>query len=538
MAQNLATTVMSAPEATSRAGVLRALAERALEDGSPRRAVGLARSAVSFATRVGDHREEGLAWLCVAEALDVTGHAADAVAAATSSAGALAGQDEAAAEARARAWIAVHCARRDPERAAEEAVRARRLLELCAPDDPRWARAAARVATAEARLGAPDRAAELARTARGSGAAMDTATVAELQCRLAIASADEADQLARDGRGAEARARREEGLEITGLAPRTGAPEIAIERDLAEGRLAAGLDRPILALARLGAAATAAEAAGLTDFELMAHTQLSRVLLRVGSWTEAMSSLERAEAIADDAPSALRIGVLELRERILAIDGRAAHALPTLRAALTIARQGCERERTALWDEARVRVDLAESEQRGAALARLSRLDPLTGVPNRRAWDRELPRLVAAADPALPLTVAIVDLDHFKQVNDDASHLAGDAALRRVAGILATRLRQGDLVARLGGDEFGVAIVGHDPTTARSILERLRAAVAEADWSDLPARVQVTVSIGAAHWSPGTTAELLLTRADEALYAAKDRGRDRVATDGRLVSEV
>ncbi len=154
------------------------------------------------------------------------------------------------------------------------------------------------------------------------------------------------------------------------------------------------------------------------------------------------------------------------------------------------------------------------------ALDARARTDQLTGVPNRRRWDEELPReLERARRTGAPFTVGILDLDHFKAYNDTHGHPAGDRLLRAAAAGWSERLRTTDLLARYGGEEFAVALPGCDAGAARQVAEQLRAALPEG----------TTVSIGVAAWDGIEDAEALVARADAALYRAKGEGRDRVA---------
>jgi diguanylate cyclase (GGDEF)-like protein len=121
-----------------------------------------------------------------------------------------------------------------------------------------------------------------------------------------------------------------------------------------------------------------------------------------------------------------------------------------------------------------------------------------------------------------PLSIAVLDLDHFKRVNDRHGHKTGDQVLVAAAHALGTNLRAEDQLGRLGGEEFLVLLPDTDVEAAAHVAEKLRAAVACA-----PTTVPVTVSIGLATWD-GEATDDLLHRADEALYAAKDAGRDRV----------
>jgi diguanylate cyclase (GGDEF)-like protein len=191
----------------------------------------------------------------------------------------------------------------------------------------------------------------------------------------------------------------------------------------------------------------------------------------------------------------------------------------------------------ALMDAARERVKASELEAekraleaRSEALHRDAHEDALTGLSNRRQVDQDLPQLIAQArERGQPLQVAVMDVDWFKLVNDQHGHAVGDEVLRQVAAILRDRLRARDLAARLGGEEFLIVLVDALPQTAREICERLRAAVQANDWNALAPGLLVTVSIGLAELRPeDADAGTALQRADEALYRAKNEGRNRV----------
>jgi two-component system, cell cycle response regulator len=159
----------------------------------------------------------------------------------------------------------------------------------------------------------------------------------------------------------------------------------------------------------------------------------------------------------------------------------------------------------------------------GARLESLLREDALTGLSNRRAVLTQLAGMVSAARRhGHPLSIAILDLDHFKRVNDSHGHKVGDDVLVAAAHAMGTHLRAEDQLGRLGGEEFLVLLPDTDGEAAGHVAEKLRAEVAAA-----PSPVAVTVSIGVATWD-GEAPEDLLHRADEALYAAKEAGRDRV----------
>ncbi len=150
-----------------------------------------------------------------------------------------------------------------------------------------------------------------------------------------------------------------------------------------------------------------------------------------------------------------------------------------------------------------------------------ARIDAVTGLPNRAALERELARSVAASTRAgTPLAVAVIDLDHFKDVNDSSGHHAGDALLRRFADEWQRGIRPTDLLFRYGGDEFVLLLPGCALDEAAALVERLRAAAPG------------PCSIGVVERRTGDTADSLVARADSALYAAKQAGRDQVATSG------
>lgn len=167
--------------------------------------------------------------------------------------------------------------------------------------------------------------------------------------------------------------------------------------------------------------------------------------------------------------------------------------------------------------------------QTAAALLDLATHDPLTRFVNRRYFMETARALLQSArqTPRQPLSVLMLDLDHFKRVNDTWGHSAGDAALARFADIVRANVRTSDICARLGGEEFAVLLPGTSADSALIVAEKLRHAVAIAPPTDLiPA---VTVSIGVSTLAePFDTVDHLLERADKALYRAKTGGRNCV----------
>jgi two-component system, cell cycle response regulator len=165
-----------------------------------------------------------------------------------------------------------------------------------------------------------------------------------------------------------------------------------------------------------------------------------------------------------------------------------------------------------------------------ADVTQMALSDPLTSLANRRSFEEAFARETARARRSNePVSVVMVDIDHFKRVNDDHGHDMGDEVLRHVGGRLPKAARPMDVCARLGGEEFVVLLPGCTPVEAIQVAERLRAAIA----SDAP--LPVTASAGVATLGVHVAEpDDLLTAADEALYAAKHAGRDRVALSTRV----
>lgn len=162
----------------------------------------------------------------------------------------------------------------------------------------------------------------------------------------------------------------------------------------------------------------------------------------------------------------------------------------------------------------------SEKEDLLGKVQEMARHDSLTGLPNRRALEEQLPRVMARARRSLsPLSLAIIDIDHFKVYNDTHGHLAGDEVLRACARAWDESLRGEDTIARVGGEEFLVLLPDTDPDQAAEIVERLREQTPMAQ----------TCSAGLACWDYGESIDDLLRRADEALYLAKAGGRDQLA---------
>ncbi len=279
---------------------------------------------------------------------------------------------------------------------------------------------------------------------------------------------------------------------------------------------------------------------GSTWLRGYADLALARLLTRLSQENSGGGGGEEAADLLVDASGAFaatadrrryRQCLLELGQATAAM-GRPAEALYWLDAYRADTGRAHARSRE-LWAEMFVRRSrLREAERQAAVLRRHALEDPLTGLGNRRSAERRLAGLRLGAEP---LSLAVVDVDRFKEVNDDTSHSDGDEVLRRVAALLREHSRADDEVYRWAGDEFLVVLPTATQQQALAAAERLRAAVAEADWRDLPLSEPVTVSIGVAT-APAVGEDRaepvgwrsLFDTADLHLFSAKRGGRNRV----------
>ncbi|WP_341521781.1 diguanylate cyclase [Pseudomonas sp. G.S.17] len=163
-------------------------------------------------------------------------------------------------------------------------------------------------------------------------------------------------------------------------------------------------------------------------------------------------------------------------------------------------------------------------EQRQKAL-----IDPLTSLPNRAAWGERLEQEMAEwQQHKNSLLVCMLDLDHFKRINDGFGHLAGDRVLKIIATVLKKRLRSSDFIARFGGEEFVLLLPATAVSTGLTLLDKLRAAVELCPFHFKGEPVTVTVSMGVTAFRAGERSDVALKRADQALYRAKENGRNRI----------
>ena len=166
------------------------------------------------------------------------------------------------------------------------------------------------------------------------------------------------------------------------------------------------------------------------------------------------------------------------------------------------------------------------------SLAEIARTDPLTGVLNRKGLADELMRLVRmGGDASFPLTLVFIDIDHFKRVNDEHGHEVGDQVICGLAELVRSAVQRDDLFARWGGEEFLLVFRDTPGTEGAAIAERVRERIATGHWPD---GLRVTCSFGVAEWHRGEDLNEGIKRADEAMYRAKQNGRDRVELELEL----
>lgn len=173
--------------------------------------------------------------------------------------------------------------------------------------------------------------------------------------------------------------------------------------------------------------------------------------------------------------------------------------------------------------------DISRHKAMEAELQELAIRDPLTGTYNRRAFNAAIEReLARSGRSARTFCLALLDIDHFKRINDRFGHGPGDEALKAFADCCQKELRTTDMMARFGGEEFLLLLADTNAAAAKPLLERVRKAVTELQIPALSADYPIRFSAGVAEWRPGETRDALVRRSDQALYRAKAAGRDRI----------
>jgi diguanylate cyclase (GGDEF)-like protein len=232
--------------------------------------------------------------------------------------------------------------------------------------------------------------------------------------------------------------------------------------------------------------------------------------------------LERLAAKIDDDIDCHSFHIEQIGVELRDATGSSSDDVLKAAARILIANRRLQRDLSAAQKE------IQQQRQEVASLAAEARTDTLTGLPNRRSLNEDLARRFDQwRRHQIPLSLLMVDVDHFKKLNDAHGHQTGDQVLRLVAQSLRKTLRQMDIAARFGGEEFAVLLPGTRLKDATTVAERMRAAVAAADLQCAGKQLSVTVSLGLASVIADETAEDLIKRADDALYAAKAAGRNR-----------
>lgn len=165
---------------------------------------------------------------------------------------------------------------------------------------------------------------------------------------------------------------------------------------------------------------------------------------------------------------------------------------------------------------------------RAAQLQQDAMCDGLTGLLNRRGLEAQARTLWGPGQNDGPLSLAVIDADHFKRINDDCGHATGDAVLKQLGQLLQQDIRASDVLARMGGEEFVLVLPDRTLDEAQRICERVRQRVAEGNWQQCGSHLPVSISIGLSQRQPGDDLETLLRRADQLMYAAKTAGRNCV----------
>ncbi len=253
-----------------------------------------------------------------------------------------------------------------------------------------------------------------------------------------------------------------------------------------------------------------------------------------GHMTDALATLDRCIGMCESRGIlGIRVEALEERARVFAAQGLFQQAYEQYIEfhAEDAALRASQREANARTLQAV--FETTEARREGEHFRQLSLRDALTGLRNRRYVDAELVALLARArDDESPLSIALVDLDHFKRVNDKYSHPVGDEVLAKMGGVLAAATAESGWAARMGGEEFLLVFPGLDLTEAASRCDDLRRAIETFVWEGAMKGEVLTASIGVTARQTGRVSQAaLLGQADRNLYAAKHQGRNRVVSD-------
>jgi diguanylate cyclase (GGDEF)-like protein len=258
---------------------------------------------------------------------------------------------------------------------------------------------------------------------------------------------------------------------------------------------------------------------------------LARAQRGLGAHEDAQASLDESRTICDERNlGEVGARVHQEQAELHAARGNFEAAFAEYKVFYTVQTMLSTADREAQARTRHAMFETKEAREEAERFREQARRDPLTGLRNRRYVDERLPALLEQ-DPRL--TLALVDLDHFKQINDQLSHDVGDQVLVRVAQLLESGLaaaRPDGFVARMGGEEFLLVLPDADEDSAVRMLDGIRASIAAFAWRRITGPLPVTVSIGLSERTPGATQSGMLASADANLYAAKHAGRNRVAS--------
>lgn len=426
--------------------------------------------------------------------------------------------------------------------------------------------ALSRLARAYTRLNNPTRGIELARQALAlAEASGDADQVFRALTMLADAHNEEGEQLASQGRSDEARQRFAQAFESFDRAKRiTTAADNPFRQCVAlvnRGQALTKTGRLVEALQELDEVRAMARQFGFGRI-LQAEVEMrATALMGLGRHEETRQLCEAAltdplvasnDALAPELHERLYqackaqgdlAAALHHHELLLKLQQRKFRRRSDAQLRVLLARAEIERSRADAQRAAReaqvereralaLQAERDRLQRKAQQLGREAHLDPLSGLPNRRALQARLQPLLEAGAARTPCCLAVIDLDHFKAINDRYGHLLGDEVLRQVGVLLAQGFREPDFVARWGGEEFVALLHGATPAQAFAACERLRLAIAGHRWADIEPTLAVTVSLGVHAIAREQTLDVAIAHADRALYAAKAGGRNRVVLGG------
>ena len=261
----------------------------------------------------------------------------------------------------------------------------------------------------------------------------------------------------------------------------------------------------------------------------------------LGATEAAQDTLDRCQLLCDERNlTKISVQLLQEQAELYGACGEFQRAFLTYKAYHTADSELISRQREAQARTRQAMFETAEAREDAARFREQARHDPLTGLPNRRHLDEHLPAMIDNAERVgVALVAAVIDVDHFKRVNDTFSHQIGDQVLVVLAGLLAAAVPASTsevpgFAARMGGEEFLLMLPEIGPEAAAPHLETLRRDIAAYPWQVLANDLTVTVSIGMTATRVDIVPSGLLARADELVYAAKHAGRNRVCVDPEL----